>query len=201
MPATDLVRFGLSNVHYAKYTPGVSGAAGTYATPVAIPGAVNLTMSPEGDSSTFYADNRAYYVTETNNGYSGSIEVAAVADDFLKDVLGYEEDETNSLLFETTEAQPSSVALLFEISGNAEQQRFCLYNVTFSRIDNEANTQAESTDPDTVTLNFTAIGRTFTVKGAPKNVVRSQCTNSGDSHLAFDKFYTKVVIPGATLDE
>lgn len=67
----DLVRFGLSNVHYA--TPASAGSG--FETPVSIKGAVQLTTTPEGDSYTFYADNRAYYVTETNNGYLSLIHI------------------------------------------------------------------------------------------------------------------------------
>lgn len=190
MAAGDLVRFGLSNVHYA------TGSAGSFETPVALKGAVQLTTTPEGDSATFFADNRAYYVTETNNGYSGTLEVAAVNDEFLKTVLGYETDETSGLTFETTEAQHTPVVLLFEIDGNEEKQRAALYGVTFSRIDTEANTRSDSTEPDTVTLNFNAIGEQFTVSSATKNVVKAQCSDSEAEHDAFDNFFTKVPEPG-----
>lgn len=196
--AENLVRFGLKNVYYSVYTPG-DDSAGTYATPVALPGAVQMTTTPEGDSSTFYADDRAYYVTETNNGYSGSFEVAAVNETFLKDVLGYKNDATSGLTYETTDVQPTSVALLFEIDGNVEKQRFALYNVTFSRMETENNTKADSTDPDTVTLNFTAIGRSFTVGSADENVVKAVCTNSGATHDAYDNFFKKVVVPGTAV--
>lgn len=194
----DLVRFGLSNVHYSVYTPG-DDDAGTYATPVPLPGAVNMTTTPEGDSNTFFADNRAYYVTETNNGYSGTLEVAAVNDAFLTAVLSYETDASTGLVYETTDAQPKSVALLFEVNGNVEKQRFAFYNVTFSRMESEANTTSDSTEPDTVTLNFTAIGRMCTVGSDQKNVVKAVCSDSADTHPAYDAFYEKVVLPGATL--
>lgn len=192
MAAGDIVRFGLSNVHYAAHETSGSG----FETPVALKGAVQLTTTPEGDSSTFFADNRAYYVTETNNGYSGTLEVAAVNDEFLKAVLGYETDETSGLTYETTEAKPTPVVLLFEVDGNEEKQRGALYGVTFSRVDTEANTKSDSTDPDTVTLNFTAIGEQFTVGSDTKNVVKATCSNSGSDHDAFDNFFTKVPVPG-----
>lgn len=189
MAAGDLVRFGLSNVHYA------AGSAGSYETPVALKGAVQLTTSPEGDSNTFYADNRAYFVTETNNGYTGTLEVAAANDDFLIAVLGYEEESTSGLTIETTEAQPTPVVLLFEVDGNEEKQRTALYGVTFSRIDSEANTRADSTEPDTVTLEFTAIGEQFTVDGETKNVVKATASST-DSGDAYKNFMTKVPEPG-----
>lgn len=191
----DMVRFGLSNVHYALYE------GSSYQTPKPIVGAVQLTTTPEGDSSTFYADNRSFYVVETNNGYSGTLEVAAVNDEFLTDVLGYQKDTTTKLTYEDTDAQPKSVALMFEVDGNVEKQRGIFYNVTFSRLEGENNTRAESTDPDTVTLNFTAIGRQFSVGGGTKNVVRAHCTDSGVDHDAYDAFMTKVVTPGTAVSE
>ena len=192
----NMVRFGLKNVHYAVYTEGQSGGAGSYGTPKPIVGAVQLTTTPEGDSYTFYADDVAFYATETNAGYSGTVNVAAVNDEFLTDVLGYKADETSGLTYEATDAVPKQVALLFEVGGNIEQQRAVFYNVTFSRMEGENNTRADSTEPDTVTLNFTAIGRDFTVSGQTVNVVRAHCSNAESTHEAYDAFFEKVVCPG-----
>ena len=190
----NMVRFGLKNVHYAVFTEG-TGAAGTYGTPKALAGAVQMTTTPEGDSYTFFADDIAFYVTETNNGYTGTVQVAATNDEFLKDVLGYAVDETSTLTYEATDTITPSVALMYEVDGNVEKQRGVLYNVTFSRIEGENNTKSDSTEPDTVTLNFTAIGRNFTV-GAAKNIVKAHAANTEDQGDAFDAFFTKVLIPG-----
>lgn len=192
----NMVRFGLKNVHYSVYTEGSSSTDGTYAAPKPIVGAVQLTTTPEGDSYTFYADDVAFYATETNAGYSGTVNVAAVNDEFLTEVLGYKADETSGLTYEATDAVPKQVALLFEVGGNIEQQRAVFYNVTFSRMEGENNTRADSTEPDTVTLNFTAIGRDFTVSGNTVNVVRAHCSNSGVEHDAYDSFFDEVVCPG-----
>lgn len=190
MATGDLVRFGLSNVHYA-----VKSSSG-YETPVALKGAVQLTTSPEGDSSIFYADNRAFYVTETNNGYSGTLEVAAVNDDFLTTVLGYKTDATSGLTYESTDVQPAQVVLLFEVDGNEEKQRAGLYGVTFSRMETENNTKADSTEPDTVTLNFNAIGEQFTIGSDKVNVVKVLCSSTDEESEAYDNFFTKVPQPG-----
>ena len=188
--ANKLVRFGLKNVHYAPEDDDSFGAIGQ------LLGAVQMTTSPEGDSNTFYADDGAYFVTETNNGYSGTLEVAATDDAFLTAVLGYAKDATSGLTYEATDAQPTPVALMFEIDGNVERQRVVLYGVTFSRIETENNTKADSTEPDTVSLNFNAIGKAFTIGGANHTVVKAHCTDSEDQHEAYDSFFTKVPQPG-----
>lgn len=188
-----LVRFGLKNVHYAPEEEEGFGTIGQ------LLGAVQMTTSPEGDSNTFYADDGAYFVTETNNGYSGTLEVAATDDAFLTSVLGYVKDATSGLTYEATDAQPTPVALMFEIDGNVEKQRVVLYGVTFSRIETEANTKADSTEPDTVTLNFNAIGKAFTISGATHTVVKAHCTDSEEQHEAYDNFFTEVPQPGTSV--
>lgn len=189
----NMVRFGLKNVHYAVYEESDYGTV----TPLA--GAVSMTTTPEGDSYTFYADDVAFYVTETNNGYSGTLTVAAVNDKFLQDVLGYQKDATSGLTYETTDTVIPSVALMYEVGGNTEHQRGILYNVTFSRLEGENNTRSDSTEPDTVTLNFTAIGRDFTVGGSVKNVVKAHCSDSEAAHDAYDSFFDEVVKPGTAV--
>ena len=75
------IKYGIRSVYYAVATEGTGGAL-TYATPVALPGAVNLTLSQEGEQNTFYADDVAYFTSNSNNGYSGTLEVALIPDSF-----------------------------------------------------------------------------------------------------------------------
>ena len=89
---TNKVKFGLKNCHYAKATLDPDTNAVTFATPVAIPGAVNLSLDPEGDTEPFYADDMVYYTTVANNGYSGDLEIALIPDSFRKDILKETED-------------------------------------------------------------------------------------------------------------
>ena len=66
------VKFNIRNVHYAKLTIGEDGSI-TYSTPVAMPGAVSLSLDPNGEPSVFYADGYAYYTISNNQGYDGDL--------------------------------------------------------------------------------------------------------------------------------
>ena len=111
------VKFGLKNCHYAKATLDPDTNAVTFGTPVAIPGAVNLSLDPEGDTEPFYADDMVYYTTVANNGYSGDLEIALIPESFRKDILKETED-ANGVLVEDSTVEPEHFALLFEFSGD-----------------------------------------------------------------------------------
>ena len=143
------VQFNLKNAHYALKT-----AAG-YETPVAIPGAVNLNLSPEGDITTFYADGIAYYSSTSNNGYSGDLEIAIVPLQMLKDVWGFTED-TNKVLVENADVEPKEFALLFQIDGDQTGNLYVLYSVTAKRPSIASKTVEKSKEPQTQSLSMTA---------------------------------------------
>jgi uncharacterized cupin superfamily protein len=48
----------------------------TYVHPKSIPGAVNLTLDAAGESVQFYADDSVYFEENTNDGYTGNLEIA-----------------------------------------------------------------------------------------------------------------------------
>ena len=79
---SNKVKFGLKNCHYAKAVFDQETNEVTFGTPVAIPGAVNLSLDPEGDTEPFYADDMVYYTTTANNGYSGDLEIALLPEGY-----------------------------------------------------------------------------------------------------------------------
>lgn len=194
MAAANKVQFGLSNVHYTTF----KADTGEYeAASKAMKGAVTMSLEPEGESSTFNADNVAYYTTSKNSGYSGTLEIAYTEKDFLVDALGYEVDETTGLVLEFADALPKPVALTFEIDGNVNEQGFVLYNVTFSRPSNEFNTTEDTVEPATISLDFTAIGHELQFKGKTRSVVKGVIENTTENAAKYKDFFTKVVVPTA----
>lgn len=155
MAKTNKVKFGLSNVHYAPLNTAADGTV-SFGTPVPLPGAVNLSLSPQGDTNTFYADDVAYYVTAANSGYQGDLELALIPDDFAADILKEALDETAKVLVENSQAESSAFALLFEFKGDQHRIKHVLYNCTAARPNVAGATTTNTKEPATATLSLTA---------------------------------------------
>ena len=150
--AKNKIKYGLSNVYYAK--ANFDGSAVTYTAPVPISGAVNLTISPQGESTPVYADNIEYHVFTQNNGYDGSIEMIQIPDSFKADILGETLTESG-VQVENSNAKLSKFALLFQFEGDITAKRHVLYYCQASRLDVESATKADSAEVSTDTLNIT----------------------------------------------
>ena len=155
--AENKVRFGLKNVYYALLTEAAdSSTNNSFGTPKAVPGAVSMTMDSNGTDGTFYADNVAYYKTFANNGYTGSLEMARITDEMLEDVWGMTVE--NGILTEKNNVQPKPFALMFQISGDKNEELYVLYRVVpTTKPSMGSETVAEQVEPGTQTFDFEAL--------------------------------------------
>lgn len=154
------VKFGLKNVYYSVVTESVttSGISYSYATPVAIPGAVSLSLDIEGSDNPFYADNIVYYKTMANNGYSGDLEVALIPDSFRTTVLN-ETNMQNGILAEYSNKYPKAFAMAFQIDGDESNTCFWFYNCMASRPAVNGSTTEDTIEPQTDTLTISMMPR------------------------------------------
>ena len=186
------IKYGIKNVYYAVATLAADNSA-TFDTPVALPGAVSLTLDPEGDNNIFYADNIAYYTTYANNGYSGSLELALIPDAFRKDVLGEIED-SKDVLVEEQGAPSVHFALMFQFEGDEKATRHVMYNCVASRPSTNGDTKEASIEPQTETINLTATS--VYNASLDKNIVKARTSDSTDT-TTYTGWFTAVYTPTA----
>lgn len=149
---SNKVKFGFKKVYYAPITEDANGVE-TYATPVELPGAVSMSLSPAGDMTEFYADDHNFFSDDNNNGYDGTLELALVPDDFKIACLGMVKD-SNGIIIETATAVNTPFALLCEFTTDDKARRFVFYRCMATRFDVGANTKGESIEVQTETLNL-----------------------------------------------
>jgi len=172
--AENKIKYGIKNCYYAVATIASNGTA-TYGTPAPLAGAVSISLSAEGETSPFYADNIVYYTAISNNGYSGDLELALVPDDFLKDCLGYIVDSDGAYV-EDANAAPGHFALTFEFAGDAKSKRTVLYNCVATRPEVSSETKGESIEPNTETISITATS--IYNSSLSKDVVKASVTET-----------------------
>ena len=186
------IKYGIKNVYYAIATLADDNSA-TYATPVALPGAVNLSLEAQGDNTTFYADNIAYWVGNGNNGYSGTLELARIPDSFKEDVLGMIKD-SKDVLVEDMNAPIVHFALLFQFEGDVKATKHVMYNCTCSRAAEAGSTKNESIEPQTETLNIEA--KSIYNASLDKDVVKAEANDGSDATTYSD--WTSAVYQSAS---
>lgn len=180
---SNKITYGLKNVHYAVLTNNAGVI--TYATPVALPGGIEISLEARGDMVEFFADNVVYYSAPNNQGYEGTLKLANIPDSFLQDVLGEQLDETDGVLTEVSNATTKNFALLFEFEGDEKAVRHVLYNCSANRPTVGSTTKTDNVEPNENELSFIATGR------ATDNKVKTKTTATTNQTI-YNGWYTEV---------
>lgn len=143
------VKFNIHNFHYALKTEE------GYAAPVHVPGSVSISLEAQGELEPFYADGIKYYVSSSNSGYEGDLELALIPDKFREEILK-EVLDANKVLFEDANSNPAEFAAGFDIDGNEKTTRFWFYNCTATRPSTNAQTNEATKTPQTDTIKISA---------------------------------------------
>ena len=184
------IKYGLKSVYYAVGSPQTGGGM-TYSTPVAFPGAVSISLEPQGENTPFYADNITYWVGNGNNGYSGDLEMAMIIDSFKTDILGYVKD-TKDVVFEDQNSSLVHFALLFQFEGDDKATRHVFYNCTATRPNAAGETVGENVEPQTETVTITATS--IYDSGLAKNIVKAEAGPGSDS-TTYNGWFSAVYKP------
>ena len=185
------VKFNICNVHYALLQKADDGTV-TFGTPVAMPGAVSLSLDPNGEPSVFYADGYAYYTINNNQGYEGDLELALVPESFRTDVLKEPLDDNNVLVEDAT-VETGPFELLTEFDGDVKKIRHVLYNCTAARPTIESSTKEDEIEVKTETLS---------IKASPLEggYVKAR-TSDNTTEEAYAGWYSKVYLPSSANNE
>lgn len=188
------IKYGVKNVFYAIAHIDETTGAATYDAPVRLPGAVNLSMEASGENTTFYADNIAYWVGNGNAGYSGTLELAVIPDDFRTAVLGDVVDD-NNIIVEDLNASIAHFALLFQFEGDEKAVRHVMYNCTATRPAESGSTKTESIEPQTETINIAATS--IYCASLDTDIVKAR-TSASTAKADYDDWFTEVYQPEKT---
>lgn len=177
------IKYGISKCYYAVKS------GDTYGTPAALPGAVSISLDPQGELYKFYADNVEYFRVAVNNGYEGELEMALIPDSFLKDVLGDTLDSTDKVLVEKVQDEAIEFALGFQVEGDDHNSRFWFYNCVATRPEVEG---------DTKEANLTAQTETIRISTTPAADGSVRARTTGETPTAtYDGWFSTVWEPAA----
>lgn len=185
---SNKVKFRLKQAYYAPITEDQEGVI-AYGTPVRLPGAVSISLSPEGEFTNFRADATVYYRVNQSNGYSGDLELAMIPDDFKVHALGEVLDADSKVMFEKSDAENKPFALLFEFEADKKNIRHVMYYCYASRSSVEGE-NPDNREVKTETINITAIPREI------DNLVKAS-TNSETPSEVYSAWYSEVFVPTA----
>lgn len=177
------IKYGLKNVYWAKVTVNGDGSV-SYGTPVAQPGAVNLTLKQNVERTPIAADDDPEYaLIYDNKGYEGDLEIQILTDTFRREVLG-EELDVNDVQYEKADASPNNIALLFEFQTDKNNVRHVLYNCSVIKPDVDSATVGDKGESKTDTLTFSSTPAKDT------GIIKAKSYSDGASYNTwFDSVY------------
>ena len=185
--ANNKVKFNLWNVYYAPLLTNTTSKI-EYGTPIAIPGAVSLSLDPTGENTPFYADGIEYYTISNNMGYSGDLEIALIPESFRVDILK-ESPDSNKVLIENKDINVGKFALLFRFDGDIRAINHVMYNCSVSRPKIGSKTNEESKEVQTETL-------TISAKPLVQGYVKAK-TGDSTPQKVYDNWFKSVYLPAS----
>lgn len=187
------VNWGLAASAWGKITTDAQGND-VYGAPTMFLGNRQVNWDPAGDLVKVFADGTVIYTGRQNSGYTGSLELTNLDDDFAAWVLSEAVDSKN-VQFEEKEPTVNRFYLLWEWVQDAKNTRHVMYNITASRPSMSATTSGDG-DSKTAqyrTLNLTAIPR---ADGVVKASTRVDVDNT-----VYENWFSAAYVPNGTAEQ
>ena len=149
---------GVDNFHIAKLlTDPVNGKA-TYDDIISFPWLRSVSIEPQSDEATLYADNQAVDTANVTSRYSLTIDTATLPLEYKALLLGHTIE--NGVMTVTSEDNAPYFAIMFETTKRNGKKRYVKFlKVRFSEPSETAQTKEESVTYNTPSMTVTAIYR------------------------------------------
>lgn len=160
------VKYGISNFTWWPVTETVNESTGavttTYGTKHTVPGLVSIGQDPQGDKTTFRADNSDFFTAQANGGYSGSIVFAQITDDLEEYCFDIRRD-INGVAVEDGQSGKTThyLACAFQFEADQKAIRHLLPKCSLSKpsIGSETTPEGNTPNVQTDSLTLTSVPR------------------------------------------
>ena len=201
----EKIRYGISNVHYAIQTKDINGKA-QFGPLKKLPYATNFTREPAGEDIPVYADDDEIVRLKNDQGFTGTLSLTRVDDDFYADVLGRIKASDGTYEHEVG-TESSVVALTYEFKAESGKKpiRGVLYNVTFGQPGESSATSTDTVEVQTVEVPFTATPVQLLDEAVVDGKLRTcryvgKQTSQGTNDNVFLNWHKEVVLPTRATD-
>lgn len=118
--SNNMVTFGLRNVCYSVIQNNNGNIS--YSKSKKLPYAQEMSIDLKGGTSSTFADDKICAMFNIVAGYTMTMKLTNLSDEFKIDILGYKYDKNNNLV-ETNKTIPVPFAIGHEISGDVKKRR------------------------------------------------------------------------------
>ena len=185
------VHYDLTNVHMAPML--TTGENPTWDDFQRIYGAISMDLAAQGETVKLRADGTDYYVSKSNNGYEGDLNLAMIVDWIRINILGDTLSETDKVLVENAMQEGKPFAMAFEFLGDKWNRRHLIYNLVAGRPNIKGENKDNQKEPDTETLSITA-------SPLADGKVKASTTEETPQEV-YDNWYKKVWTGDGSLNE
>jgi phi13 family phage major tail protein len=187
------IKHGLTNIHVAFVDESVTPGPTTnpaWEAPIALPGAVQFSVTPSGNATNFYGDDSIWFTFNGGGNVTGTLQLWNVPADIKARLLGDYIDEDGKYV--ETNDQGENFAILGQQAGTVSNNRFVYYNCTAGRGEYTYDTDQDTPQPKQDNLSITATRQYFPLLDVS---VMASTANSVDAATAYTAFFNAVQLP------